>query len=114
MRVDISDAVRPASAPVACTLDTGEQETRLHQWRELTREGLISGSRDGQVMTTVWQRRGDVPERLTALIEAERLCCAFLSFEVEEFDEVVRVRTIFPQGAEGLVEFFAEQLSANK
>ncbi len=56
-------------------------------------------------MTTVWAGAG-VPERLEGLVEAEKQCCAFLDFEVEELDDVVRVRTVFPEGAEELIVSF--------
>ncbi len=97
-----------AAEPLICTLGAGNQQTRLGQWRELKHDGLISESRNGLVLTTVWQRRGDVPGRLSALVEAERQCCAFLSFEIEELDQIIRVRTVFPAGAEALLEWFTE------
>jgi len=98
-----------AAEPLACTLDTGDQQALLARWRELKHDSLISESRDGLALTSVWQRRGDVPERLKALVEAERVCCTFLSFEVEELDQVIRVRTVFPAGTEALLESFTDE-----
>jgi len=94
--------------PVACRLGAGDQETRLGQWRQLRREGLIREHRDGLALTTDWRRRGDVAARLNALVEAEKQCCGFLNFEVEELGDIVRVRTVFPEGAESLLEAFAQ------
>ncbi len=91
--------------PIACTLRAGEQKTRLAEWRELRRDGLISETREGRILTTVWAGDG-VPERLKALVEAEKQCCAFLDFEVEELGDVVCVRTVFPEGAEALLVSF--------
>jgi len=92
--------------PIACTLGAGDQKTRLAEWRELRREGLLREHRDSLVLTTDWHRRGDVAARLEALVEAEKQCCAFLHFEVEKRGNLVRLRTVFPEGAESLLEAF--------
>lgn len=98
----------PADAkPVACTLAADDQKTRLEGWRELRRDGLVTEIRAGRVLTTFWRRSGDIPNRLETLIEAEKQCCSFLEFELEEAADVVRVRTVFPEGAEGLLEAFS-------
>lgn len=102
-------ATAAAAEPVACTLGAGDQETRVAKWRELRREGLIREGRDGLVLTTDWRRDDDIADRLHALIEAEKRCCAFLDFEVEELGDLVRVRTVFPEGAESLLEAFTTQ-----
>jgi hypothetical protein len=95
-------------APVACSLDAGGKKTRFDEWRELKRVGLVGESREGRVLTTVWTAEAGIPARLEMLIEAERQCCAFLDFEVEELDDVIRVRTVFPEGAESLLVSFTE------
>ncbi len=88
--------------PIACTLGAGEQNTRLAAWRDLRRQGLLGEKREGLVLTTVWAGAG-VPERLRGLVEAEKQCCAFLDFELEEVGDAVLLRTVFPAGAEALL-----------
>ncbi|MGH2750571.1 MAG: hypothetical protein ACRDK3_06825 [Actinomycetota bacterium] len=60
-------------------------------------------STESNVKTTVWKRQGDVFTRLKRLVDAERQCCSFLGFDLEESDDEIRLRTTFPPGAEGLL-----------
>jgi len=96
-----------AVEPIACTLGAGDEKTRRGEWRELRREGLISETREALVLTTVWTGDG-VPERLKALVEAEKQCCPFLDFELEELADTVRLRTVFPEGAEMMLASFTD------
>lgn len=95
-----------AEQPIACTLTPGDQKTRLQQWRELRRDGLIRESREGLVWTTLWRADDDIRSRLDKLIEGENECCPFLTFEVEDGDDVVRLRTLFPPSAERMLDAF--------
>ena len=46
----------------------------------------------------MWARHAGVGERLRALVEAERQCCSFLGFELEEQAHAYVLRTTFPEG----------------
>ena len=98
--------IHAQAEPLACTLTSSDQATRLEEWRALRRDGLVGETRDRLVWTTLWRRGGDVRARLDALIEHEKECCSFLAFEVDELPDVVRVRTRFPAGAEGMLNAF--------
>lgn len=90
--------------PVACTLAPSDQRARVEAWRELRRDALIDETRDGTVSTTRWERRAGVVERLERLIEAERRCCSFLAFHLEQDESVIRLETTFPPGAEAVLD----------
>ena len=96
----------PATQPIACTLTPVDQKTRLEEWRELRDDALWGESRDSLVWTTLWRRDAEVRARLEALIEGERDCCSFLTFEVEDADDAIRLRTLFPPSAEGMLDAF--------
>ena len=104
MAIDTTHVRQPGAQPLACTLTPADQKTRLEEWRALRRDALVGESRDGAAWTSLWRRSETVRARLEALIEAERECCAFLTFEVEDDDEVIRLRTLFPASAEGLMD----------
>ena len=91
-------------APIACTLEPSDQNARIEEWRELRRDALIEETRDGAVSTTLWERRAGVLERLEQLVEAERDCCSFLDFHLEQEDSIVRLQTTFPPGGEAVLD----------
>ena len=96
----------PAVQSIACTLTPADQKTRLEEWRQLRHDALLSESRDDLVWTTLWRGDADVRARLEALIEAERDCCSFLTFKVEDADDALRLRIVFPPSAEGMLDVF--------
>ena len=107
-----SPVVQTGATPIACTLTPTDLGARLADWRALRDEALVEESRDGLVWTTLWRRSDDVRERLEALIEGEKECCAFLTFEVDELDDAIRVQTRFPPSAEGLLEAMTAAVAA--
>ena len=107
----IKRVVRTRS-PLTCRLDRGSGAARLAEWSRLVADGLVAEARDDGVITTVWRNDGDVPARLRALIAAEADCCPFLTFSLEEIEEGIRVRMIFPPDAEPLMNDFVRQIAA--
>ena len=100
-----SDSAHDTRAePIACTLEPSDQNARIEEWRALRRNALIEETRDNTVSTTLWRRHVGVLERLGQLIEAERACCSFLAFELEEEDSVIRLETTFPPGADAVLD----------
>ena len=89
-----------------CTLSWVDQKRRLEEWRALRRDGLLRETREGLVWTSLWRPSEEIRARLEALIEAEKACCSFITFELNDADGVVRLRTLFPQSAEGMAEAF--------
>jgi hypothetical protein len=89
--------------PIACTLEPSDQKARIEAWQALRRDALIEEIRVGVVSTTLWRRRAGVVERLEQLMEAERACCSFLDFQLEE-SSTIRLTTTFPPGAEAILD----------
>jgi hypothetical protein len=70
----------------ACSLNTRDRQTRGAEWEALRRRGLIE-AREGE---SVWKK--DVAERLGELVEAERICCSHLRWELEDRGETIVLR----------------------
>ena len=91
---------------MACTLDRDALEARLAEWEALRREALVSASRDGAVGTTVWRAGGSTFERLASLVDAERSCCSFFTFDLHRGSDEIRLIVTAPPGAEGALDVF--------
>ena len=106
MAIETTHAHDAAPQPLACVLSPADQKTRLEEWRALRRDGLLRETRERLVWTSLWRPSEEIRARLEALIEAEKACCSFITFELDDADGVVRLRTLFPQSAEGMAEAF--------
>ncbi len=87
-----------ASSAVSCSLGAGDFKSRLENWETLRRDALLDETEAGGVLITVWSRHAGVGDRLRALVLAERQCCSFLGFELEEQAHAYVLRTTFPDG----------------
>lgn len=88
---------------IACPLPADDLQRRLRERSELGSEARITESTEGNVKTIVWRRRGDVAVRLKSLVDAERRCCSFLGFDLEEGEDEITMKITFPTGAEGIL-----------
>lgn len=74
------------SLPVACTLGPADGRQRLDDWRALaTAAGAGRADAAGAVVLTFRDLPG-VHAELSRLVEAERSCCAFLTWELVRAD----------------------------
>jgi hypothetical protein len=98
---------------VACSLDSGEQETRFREFADLAAVALIDSSRTPNGARIRLRHSSSVQESLWRLIEAERRCCSFLHFGVEAGDEVLEVEISGPPSARLMIDrLFDLELSA--
>lgn len=82
----------------ACSLGGVALASRLEDWSALRGRALVSQTRDGSVVTSSWRRAGGVRDELVRLVDAERICCPFLSFEITDDQTAITLRTTFPEG----------------
>lgn len=72
--------VAPVSGPVACTLEAGEMQVRLQEWRDLVTHVVDRSPIDGG---TRLQLDATTPlDQLVLLVSAEQGCCSFLAFAI--------------------------------
>ena len=74
---------RGPSLPIACTLDGLETGRRWREWEKML-DSRLDFQNSGQQLTVTFPGDGDLRTRLTDLVEAERLCCAFVSWDLDQ------------------------------
>jgi hypothetical protein len=98
--------VRQMTEPTyACSLTDEELAARRREWRALDAQALLRTESRPHGRLLVY-RGGDQTARvLTALIEAERRCCSFLDFGLDQRGDEVRVTIGFaPDARKAAVE----------
>lgn len=83
--------------PMACTLSPDDYAARLRQIAALTRDELIGCTRRGTVLDLRYNP--EAATRVRAMVAKERECCAFLTFEMQESGEEIRLLITAPDQA---------------
>ena len=94
------------AAEIACTLPVLEMAGRLTSLRELIGGSLIEADRTDGGLRIVIDRAGrsSLFDDTVAWATAEKACCAFLGFAVEEAQDRVTIEIAAPAGAEGTLD----------
>jgi hypothetical protein len=86
------DARQRDLLPLACTLTPAAGAARFDEWRALFHEyGAGRTDADGLV-TFRFRNAPEVAGELVRLVDAERDCCAFLGWDLEQADDVWTLR----------------------
>jgi hypothetical protein len=86
------------TAAPTCSLNREALASRLEDWAALRSRALMSQSREGGAVTSTWSRADGVRAELARLVDAERICCPLLNFEITEEHAIIVLRTTFPEG----------------
>lgn len=70
--------------PIACTLGPQDGEARMRRWEALAAKGTPSARRSGHRLEVRYEPAPGVREELEALAAAERRCCSFVAWDVDE------------------------------
>jgi hypothetical protein len=99
-----------STSPIVCLLTPGEYQERLRWIADLNRDFLRSSSQDGLTLELSYNvaATGAVRE----LVDRERRCCPFLTFELQESSHCVKVVITAPEEARAAAEALFEQLRA--
>lgn len=81
--------------PIACTLDLQAMGPRLAEISQLSREHLRSHRLDGRTLRLTYSAA--VAERVARIVELERVCCAFLNFELKVTADAVELSVAAPE-----------------
>jgi hypothetical protein len=84
-------------APIACTLDLQEMGLRLAEISQLTREHLRSHRVEGRMLRLTYDTAA--AQQATRIVELERVCCAFLAFELRVSADAVELSITAPDQA---------------
>ena len=74
---------------IACRLSDGDYAQRIASIANLTREALQTHDRNDLVPRLVY--RPEAASKVRALVEHERICCAFLTYDLLEHADAVCV-----------------------
>lgn len=89
----------------ACSLTDEELAARRREWRALDERALLRTEVRPRGHLLVYRGGDETARALSALIEAERRCCWFLDFGVDQRDDEVRVTVGFaPTARKAAVE----------
>ena len=94
------------SQPVACTLAGGDLQERIAWIATLTRDALRSYDRDDLVLHLRYAP--EAASRVDEMMRKEQMCCAFLTFEMHEHPDEVRLTITAPESARALADALFE------
>lgn len=88
----------PDRASIACTLSTNDLRTRLDRIRLLTHGGLLSHRLKASTLRLLY--RAQFRDELLEIIAAERICCAFLRFDLHDTADGLELLIESPAGTD--------------
>jgi hypothetical protein len=88
---------RSEQAPIACTLDAGDFKKRLAWIAALNTAYLRDHRRDDLRLELVYA--ADARDQVAQMVRGEQACCGFLSFEIRDEPDAVRVIIEAPEAA---------------
>jgi hypothetical protein len=83
------------SDAAACSLAPGALGDRVDEWQSLTAQALHHEIGPRRVRST-YRNNPDIARRFAELIDAERECCPFLQFDVQQRDTLLQVELRYP------------------
>ena len=84
-------------APIACTLRPGDRRQRRAWIAELNRDALCGQRRDGLRLELTYAPAAS--DRVREMVALEQACCAFLSFDLRQQADSVRLVIEAPEDA---------------
>ena len=96
--------------PIACTLSAGEFKLRLAAIAELNAKSLRSVERDGLRLQLAYDRIAR--QEVEHMVNRERDCCAFLTFDIHERERQILVLVGAPEEARDAAALLFDQISS--
>jgi hypothetical protein len=93
--------------PISCTLTTGNFKDRIAWIGELTRDALRSYQQQGLVLDLRYAPES--ADRVREMVRKEQQCCAFLTFEIHEEPDEIRLEITAPEEARDSAALLFEQ-----
>lgn len=100
----------PSSAPIACTLSSGDFRQRLAWIAALNREAMRTRHREGRRLELTYAP--DALNRVSEMVRRERECCAFLTFSVHREVDGIRLVIEAPEGMDEALDTIFEPFEA--
>jgi hypothetical protein len=96
---------------IACTLAPGEFKDRLAWIAELTRNALRGYERHDLIL--VLKYVPEAAERVNEMVRREKNCCSFLTFDVRQHSDEIRLTIKAPEEARIAADMLFEQFVAS-
>src|SRR6266513_1935783 len=96
--------------PIACTLAPGGFKDRVASIAALNKDALQKYERRDLVLELSYASKAR--ERVREMIRNEQTCCAFLSFDVREVKDEIRVTVTAPESASEAIDALFDQFVA--
>lgn len=113
-RVEASEPAENLPLPLACDLGPQDGQARLFRWQALHRSAAPTAHlHDGQLEVR-YQPGPGVREELSALADAEQVCCSFVTWSVTELEGQPVLRVTAPPEAPAAVEPIAVLFEATR
>lgn len=96
----------PSTPPIACTLGTGAFKERMAWIAELNEAALVEVHRQDLTLELIY--RAEARIQVLRMVRGEQECCAFLTFEVRQERDFVRVVITAPETARDATEMVFE------
>ena len=101
------------SAPIACTLAPDDYQARLAWIADLVGDALRSQTRRDLELELVYA--ADAAERVREMVRRERDCCAFLTFDLDQRSDEIRLTIKIPERARDAADMlFGQFLPSGK
>ena len=94
-------------APIACSLDVRDAQTRRARWQALADAALIARDRTTKGARQIYRAEPQVERELSELIELEADCCPFLEFKLLRRGDELVLDVHDPDEADGIIDLFA-------
>ena len=98
------------AAPIACTLAPGAYKDRLAWIAALNRDALRSYERRDLVLELTYSL--EARERVHEMVRQEQTCCAFLTFDLQEVGNEIRLTITAPETAREAADSLFDQFLA--
>ena len=108
-------AETPSVQPLICCLGAGAYQNRIAWIEALAHRALRSHTRDDLVLSLAYAPEAAADVR--KMVEEERICCAFLTFDLQEESDCIHVTITVPEAARASTDilfghFLAKQPAA--
>jgi hypothetical protein len=98
--------------PIACTLGQGDYRQRLAWIADLNRDALRAQQRDGLRLELTYAPAAR--DRVREMVARERDCCAFLTFDLQQEADAVRLVIEAPEDARDVLDAVFEPFQARE
>src|SRR5882724_752934 len=97
--------------PIACTLNPSECKDRLAWIGSLTRDALRGHERRDLVLDLRYAP--EAAARVREMVRNEQACCSFLTFDLREASDEIRLTITAPEAARETADVLFEQFLPN-